>query len=89
MSEVPERIRLRAVDPSLIVTIRLGKSGLTEAVFKELDSQLGTRELVKAKVNRGLAETAEERRQVWDSLAATVGATLVLMRGNVAVFWRK
>ena len=49
---VPDSVMRQAKDASLPVTIRIGKSGLTEAVVVELESQLASRQLVKAKVNR-------------------------------------
>ena len=52
--KIPDSILRQAKDASLPVTMRIGKSGLTDAVVVELDGQLSSRTLVKAKVNRGL-----------------------------------
>ena len=54
--KVPDSILRQAKDVSLPVTVRIGKSGVTDALIVELDGQLSSRSLVKAKVNRGLFE---------------------------------
>ena len=85
--KIPESILRQAKDASLPVTMRIGKSGLTDAVVVELDGQLASRTLVKAKVNRGLFPR-EDMKQVWAHLANQTSSHLVFARGNVAVFWR-
>jgi len=77
----------QAKDASLPVTIRIGKSGLTDAVVVELRGQLSSRSLVKAKVNRGLFQR-EDLKQVWQHLADETSSQLIFERGNVAVFWK-
>ena len=78
----------QAKDTSLPVTIRIGKSGLTDAVIVELNGQLSSRSLVKAKVNRGLFER-EDLKKAWAHLAEQTSSHLIFARGNVAVFWNK
>ncbi len=85
--KIPLSVLRQAKDTSLPVTIRIGKSGLTEAVIVELDGQLSSRSLVKAKVNRGLFER-DDLRNVWSHLAEKTRSEVVFARGNVAVFWR-
>jgi RNA-binding protein YhbY len=89
MDIVDKRIRKRALDPNLEVTIRVGKSGMTESVVSELNSQLKSRNFVKAKLNRGLADDSDDRKNLWQMLAESTNSTLVVTRGNVAVFHRK
>jgi RNA-binding protein YhbY len=84
---IPDSIMRQAKDASLPVTIRIGKSGLTDAVVIELSGQLSSRSLVKAKVNRGLF-TREDLKQVWQHLADETSSQLIFVRGNVAVFWK-
>ncbi|MGB1986199.1 MAG: YhbY family RNA-binding protein [Candidatus Poseidoniaceae archaeon] len=84
---VPDSIMRQAKDASLPVTIRIGKSGLTEAVVVELSGQLSSRSLVKAKVNRGLFQRSD-LKQVWQHLANETSSQLIFERGNVAVFWK-
>ena len=88
MVEVDKRLRKRAQDPTLEVTIRVGKSGLTDSVVNELNSQLKTRTMVKAKLNRGLADDSADRQNLWQMLAEQTSSKLILMRGNIAVFYR-
>ncbi len=84
---IPDAVLRQAKDASLPVTIRIGKSGLTDAVVVELDGQLASRSLVKAKVNRGLF-TRDDLKQVWTHLAEQTSSRVVFARGNVAVFWK-
>lgn len=88
MNKIPARITRAAKSQELKISVRVGKSGLTEAIVGELDSQLERRELVKAKLNRGLAENSTERAAIWASLAEGTSSTVVHARGNVAVFYR-
>ena len=84
---VPNHITRQAKDASLPITMRVGKSGLTDAVVVELEGQLSSRTLVKVKVNRGLY-TRDDLRTVWDIMAKKTNSTVVFARGNVSVFWR-
>ena len=84
---VPDSVMRQAKDASLPVTIRIGKSGLTDAVVVELEGQLSSRNLVKAKVNRGLF-SRDDLKQAWNYLAEQTSSQLVFVRGNVAVFWK-
>jgi RNA-binding protein YhbY len=88
MVEVDKRLRKRALDPTLEVTIRVGKSGLTDSVVSELNSQLKSRTMVKVKLNRGLADDSADRQNLWQMLAEQTSSKLILMRGNIAVFYR-
>lgn len=85
--KIPDSILRQAKDASLPVTMRIGKSGLSDAVIVELKGQLSSRTLVKAKVNRGLFPR-EEMKQVWTYLANETSSHVVFARGNVAVFWK-
>jgi RNA-binding protein YhbY len=84
---VPDSIMRQAKDASLPVTIRIGKSGITDAVVVELNGQLTSRSLVKVKVNRGLFQR-EDLKRVWQHLADETSSQLIFVRGNVAVFWK-
>ena len=85
--KIPDSILRQAKDASLPVTMRIGKSGLSDAVVVELEGQLSSRTLVKAKVNRGLFPR-EEMKEVWAYLAKETSSHVVFARGNVAVFWK-
>ena len=87
MNSIPDRIIRQSSDPSLRVSVRIGKSGSTDAIVAELEDQLKTRELVKVKANRGIAGDSQERDAIFSSLASESKSRLVFQRGNVAVFW--
>ena len=88
MSGIPANIRRMAHDRNFRVTLRIGRSGLTDAMCDELESQLASRKVVKIKMNKGLTETRDERQAIFEEIAARVGAKLVDARGNVAIYWR-
>ena len=88
MSEVPANIRRMAHDREFKVTLRIGRSGLSDAMYEELDTQLSSRNVVKLKMNKGLIEERADRRVVFKEIAERVNAKLVDARGNVAIYWR-
>ena len=88
MSKVPANIRKMAHDREFKVTIRIGRSGLSDAMYEELDAQLSSRKVVKVKMNKGLIEERASRRTVFEEIAERVNAILVDARGNVAIYWR-
>ena len=88
MTKNEKRLKKQALNPSLEVTLRVGKSGLTDSVVDELDSQLKSRTMVKIKLNRGLADDSADRKDMWQMLAEQTSSKLILMRGNIAVFYR-
>ena len=88
MTKVPDSIRRMAHDRNFKVTLRSGRSGLTDAMFEELDAQLRSRKVVKVKMNKGLVEERSERQTVFEEIATRTYAVLVDARGNVAIYWR-
>ncbi len=88
MREIPSNIRRMAHDRDFRVTMRIGRSGLSDAMFDELDAQLRSRKVVKIKMNKGLSDEREERRQIFQEIAVRMNAVLVDARGNVAIYWR-
>ena len=88
MTDVPSHIRKMAHDREFKVTIRIGRSGLSDAMYEELDAQLSSRKVVKVKMNKGLIEERASRRTVFEEIAERVNAILVDARGNVAIYWR-
>jgi RNA-binding protein len=72
----------------LKAAIQIGKEGLTNGVIEELKRQLEEKKLVKVKFLRSaLIET--EREQLAKELQMRTGATLIEIRGNTAVFYKK
>ena len=55
-TRIPESIRREAMSREFQVSIRIGKSGVTETLISEIDTQLKKRGIVKIKMNRGLFE---------------------------------
>jgi len=88
MKKVPANIRRMAHDREFRATLRIGRSGLSDAMFDELDAQLRSRKVVKVKMNKGLTDEREERRTIFEEIAERMGAVLVDARGNVAIYWR-
>jgi len=84
---IPESIRLEALSQAFQVSIRIGKSGVTDTLISEIDTQLQKRSMVKIKLNRGLFER-KAISEVWAKLAEQTNSVLVLARGNVGVLWR-
>ncbi|MCS5531321.1 MAG: YhbY family RNA-binding protein [Candidatus Poseidoniales archaeon] len=87
MSLIPNHIKRMAMDRDLLVSVRVGRNGLTEAIVEELNDQLNKRNLVKVKANRGVLEGSNERIGLFSEMAESTQSTLVFQRGNVAVFW--
>ncbi len=88
MTDVPSHIRKMAHDREFKVTIRIGRSGLSDAMYEELNAQLSSRKVVKVKMNKGLIAERASRRTVFEEIAERVNAILVDARGNVAIYWR-
>mgnify|MGYP000011035886 CR=1 FL=1 len=79
-----EDLRKQAHD--LDVTVWVGKSGI-ESVTAELEDQLQSAELVKAKFLRA-ARGGTTTEDLADELAGHVSADVVQVRGHTAVFER-
>ena len=88
MTSVPNHIKRMANDRDLLVSVRVGRNGLTNAIVEELIDQLNTRKLVKIKANKGIVEDSRDRTNLFFDLAQRSDSTLVFHRGNVAVFWK-
>ena len=88
MSSVPNHIKRMANDRELVVSVRIGRNGLTDAIFNELTDQLNKRKLVKIKANKGILEGSSDRTSLFSEIAEETESILVFQRGNVAVFWK-
>ena len=86
--EVPKAISNIAKSPSLEITLRIGKDGITEPVLSELVDQLKKRDLVKVKANKSISSDRKYRQQMFSEISERAGSTIVFQRGNVAVLWR-
>jgi RNA-binding protein len=85
--ELSERQKrhLRGLAHPLKPVIRLGKTGLTEAVVREMARALHDHELIKVKAPGG---DREARDSLIEGLATRTGSALVQRIGNVAVYYR-
>ena len=88
MGDIPNHIRREAASKDVKPTVRVGRSGLSEALVDEVDGQLRQRSMVKIKVNRGVFDR-ENLALLWETLVERTGSELVLSRGNVGVLWRR
>ena len=69
----------------LEAVIRIGQSGVTDALLQSLDNALSQHELVKVR----FADFKEERKTLAPQLADRTSSALIQQVGNVAVFFRK
>jgi RNA-binding protein len=75
---------LRSRAQTLDATVRVGQSGVTDALVETLDAALGCHELVKVR----FCDFKEGRKSLSPQLAGRTGSALVQIVGNVAVFYR-
>lgn len=94
LKNVPERIAmlrgkqrsaLKALANPLRATVIVGKQGLTETVFRQIDEQLAANELVKITVLDTADRTAKELAQ---ELCEKAGAEFVSQLGSKLVLYR-
>ena len=88
MLKIPNYIIKEAKNRDLLVSIRIGRGGVTESLIKELDSQLRSKTIIKLKANKQILGSSEERKVVFSDIANSTNSFLVFQRGNVAVYWR-
>ncbi|HET7825907.1 MAG TPA: ribosome assembly RNA-binding protein YhbY [Anaeromyxobacter sp.] len=80
------RKALRAAGHHLSAVVQVGKEGVTDAVLRELDEQLGAHELVKVRI---LAESPEDRFEAAERLGAAAGAQIAQILGRTVLVYRK
>jgi len=68
--------------------VRIGKSGVTESVLKEIDRMLKDREIVKVKLLKSVRKTGD-RRTIAAQVAEKLGAKLLGVRGGTFVLYRR
>tara|TARA_X000000368_G_scaffold139971_1_gene110107 strand:+ start:1552 stop:1818 length:267 start_codon:yes stop_codon:yes gene_type:complete len=87
MKNIPTEIKKLALSRELKPTIRIGKSGLTDNLVSEIATQLGSKKVVKIKINRGLFDK-NDLQKLWEHLSDSTNSTIVSVRGNVGVLWK-
>jgi RNA-binding protein len=80
-----QRQYLKGLAHNLSPVVRIGKSGLSEAVIEETKVALRAHELIKVKIE---GEDGEERREMAGDLAAAAEADLVATVGKVSVLYK-
>jgi RNA-binding protein len=80
-----QRQYLKGLAHGLSPVVRVGRSGLTQAVTRETGHALRAHELIKVRLD---VEDGRERRAMADTLATATGAGLVATIGKVAIFYR-
>lgn len=76
---------LRGIGQTLRPSLNVGKKGLDEAFFRELERALDQQELIKVR----FAARKEEKRALASSIAEKSGATLAGLVGHTALFYRE
>ena len=76
----------KKVAVNLDATIRMGKSGVTQALIDEIKDQIKRKDAVKVKL---LGTKREETKQIASELAERCNAELIDVRGNTVVLWKK
>lgn len=79
-----EKRLLKARAQKLEPVVKVGKQGLSEAFYKALDQELENHELVKLK----FVDLKEQKKELAPRIAEQSGSELIMMVGNVAVFFR-
>ncbi|MCK5309119.1 MAG: YhbY family RNA-binding protein [Thermoplasmata archaeon] len=76
----------KKVAVNLDATIRMGKSGVTQALIDEIKAQIKKKDAVKVKL---LGTRREETKAIASELAERCNAELIDVRGNTVVLWKK
>ena len=76
----------RKVAANLEATVRMGKSGVTQALVDEIIAQMKKKDAVKIKL---LGTRREETKEIAGMLAERCNADLIDIRGNTVVLWKK
>ena len=80
-----EKTILRAKAKTLEPVVRIGKSGLTENIVKEINKNLSKRKLIKIKL---LRPSYEDKRKFIDSIVQATRSELIESVGNVVVLYK-
>lgn len=79
-----QRKYLRGLAHHLEPVVRVGKSGLTEGLFEQLDEALSSHELIKVK----FVDWKDKKRQLAAEIDGRLGCEQVGKIGHVVVFYR-
>jgi RNA-binding protein len=68
------------------LTINIGKAGINDNVIEEIKRQLKSQEIVKLRFSKGIAN---EKESYTHNIVEKTRSTLVDIRGNVAVIYKR
>ncbi len=80
-----QRRYLKGLAHPLKPVVMIGNSGLTPAVFNEIEQALSHHELIKVRVS---GQERADRKQMLDQIAEQTGADLVMIIGHIGGFYR-
>jgi RNA-binding protein len=80
-----QRRYLRALGQRLTATVHVGVDGVSEAVVRHADTELGAHELIKIRIGEN---APGDRHDVADDLAARTGAAVAQVLGRTALLYR-
>jgi len=69
-------------------TIRVGKSGVSQELLKEIDKQLEKKEMIKIKILKTALE-GDEAKQIASRIAEQTTASLVEVRGHTFMLYKR
>jgi RNA-binding protein len=81
-----QRRHLRALGQRLTPALYVGRGGVTDAVVRQADAQLGAHELIKVRVSEN---APGGRHDVAETLAARTSAHLAQVLGRTALLYRR
>ena len=80
-----ERQHLRKLAHDLRPVLQIGKQGLTPNALSSIENALAARELIKLK----FLDFQDEKQSLSEQIATELGAALIGIVGNVAIFYRQ
>jgi len=80
-----EKLVLRAKAKTLEPVVRIGKSGLTENIVKEINKNLSKRKLIKVKL---LRSSYEDKKKFIESIVQATGSELIESVGNIITIYK-
>ncbi len=86
MASTKLRKALRAAGHHLDPVVQVGKEGVSEAVLRQRDEQLGAHELVKVRIG---TESPEDRFEAAERLGEAAGAQIAQILGRTVLVYRK
>lgn len=81
-----QRAKLRSMAQSCDPVFYIGKSGLSDEIFNQLENAINARELIKLGVQENCEYSA---REAADIIAPKLGADVVAVIGRKFVLWRR